>query len=269
MSRLKSPRRPWLYTWLPLLISGMAAVAAVVGAIIAVHRTWTDPAAGQSKALALLVLVVLVAVLAREALQVFKAYGEVQATSRLAAAGDIQAACQVLRDQLEQWHREEVRKLPEDVQPAAFRACVYRVTGQNRTGVPRELERVTAYCVGRGGNPGEPGKRISSACGVIGLAFRTGSPQQGYRESEDVQTFRDEMVQDWGFDPEDAKTLNETRWSFLAVPLKTSDGRVDAVIFLDSAVRNCFDDDVVNTLVLPAAGAITTTIDRRNRDVIS
>ncbi|MDX2130822.1 MAG: hypothetical protein SFY69_02065 [Planctomycetota bacterium] len=205
---------------------------------------------------------VLFAVFAREVLSLHRAFMEARRQRRFEEAHELQAACQVLREQLGSRLRREVEALPEDRRPTAIRVCVYRVAPVGRELSP-ELERVTPYAVGEGGDPGEVGKRISSACGVIGLSYRTQSPQIGNRQGESIEDFRKEMIAEWGFDPDAARTLNETRWSFLALPIQTPEGKVDAIVFVDSELKNCFMVDVVEWFVMPACDAMRIVIERR------
>ncbi|MCU0689383.1 MAG: hypothetical protein MUE97_06565 [Phycisphaerales bacterium] len=264
MSRISSPGRSKWHLWLPVITSVLAAFAAVVAGIVAVVKTTTE-ARDQPhlSILAWLVVAGLLAILSREGLQIYASFNAAQSAEKRLIRRDIQAVCQVVRDQLAERFADDVMLLEESRRPSAFRACVYRLSDAPRSDGPRDLERVTQYCVGAGGNPGDVGKRVSSACGVIGLAYRTGEVQVASRKSDDREAFLKEMIEEWGFSPEEAPTLNDTRWSFLAIPLK-SQTVVDAVIFVDSEIKNCFDDKVVETFVLPAAASMTIILDGRN-----
>ncbi len=265
MARLPSPTQPWLRLWAPLTTAVVAAVAAIAGAVYALLRAFAEEGKGESRQLSVLIGVALLAIVLREVLQVYRSFVESHRQRELQEVHDVHAACQVLREQLASAYRNKIEELPEKHRPASFRVCVYRVASRRAKASP-ELERVTRYCVGENGDPGEAGKRVSSACGVIGLAYRTGQLQFATREAESIQDFREVVIRDWGFDPEDAKTLNETRWSVLAIPIRASDGKVDTVVFIDSELRNCFADDIVQSLVLPACEAIKLVIERRYGD---
>ncbi|MFO0856029.1 MAG: hypothetical protein U0640_01585 [Phycisphaerales bacterium] len=263
MARLPSPSKPWLHVWTPLIVAVSAAIAAMGGAVVAAIKAYNDSSKGEPWTLTVLVSAVLFLIVLGESLKVYKVTLDLDKQRRLEEVHEVQAACQVLREQLDSWFREQVEKLPEERRPTAFRTCMYSVLPANPKVTLLELERVTRYCVGEGGDRGEIGKRVSSGSGVVGLAFRTGKLQVADRQAADMTAFRDEMIADWGFDAESAKSLNETRWSFLAVPINTSEGKVDAILFVDSELKNCFDESVVSTLVLPACNAAKMVVERR------
>lgn len=261
MARLPSPRQPWAHTYLPLGIS----VVAAIGAIIASGVAWSKAReTGTQWSGAIWLLVVFLSILAREALSMYRVFLDVRRQGRLESAHDLYAAGQVLREILCAQFADEIQGLPEGPpRAAAFRVCIYRVVQKSKAGGTADLERVTTYCVGAGGDPGEAGKRISSACGVVGLAYRTDTPQVAERQSEDLNSFWDEMVQAWGFSREEARALNQTRWSYLALPLKDGTGRVDTVIYIDSQIKECLTDDVIESVIFPGCEAIGLVIEQR------
>ena len=261
MARLPSPRQPWLHTYLPLGISVVAALGAIIAAGIAWYKALSD---GTTSTISLWVLVVFLSILAKEALSIYRVFLDMRRQRRLESAHELHAAGQVLREILAARFSDQVAQEPDDtLRATAFRVCIYRVVPSHREVRSSELERVTAYCVGEGGDPGEAGKRISTACGVVGLAYRTGVAQVAERQKESLEQFWDEMVQTWGFSQEEARSLNRTRWSYLAVPIKDEAGRVDTVVFLDSQVKDCLTDDVIESIIFPACEAIGLVIEQR------
>lgn len=261
MPRLPSPRQPWLHTYLPLGISVVAAIGAIIAAAIAWYKARAD---GTTSAISLWVMVVFLSILAREALSIYRVFLDLRRQRRVESAHELHAAGQVLREILSAGFANQIAQEPnETLRATAFRVCIYRVVPSHRATRGSELERVTAYCVGEGGDPGEAGKRISSACGVVGLAYRTGVPQVAERQEQSIDKFWDEMVQLWGFSQEEAQSLNRTRWSYLAVPIKDEAGRVDTVVFLDSQVKDCLTDEVIESIIFPACEAIGLVIEQR------
>lgn len=266
MSRFLDPRRPLWRRTLPISIAVLSALVAIVGGAIAFRKAWIDSQNNEPFVITLLVGVVLLAIVAKEALLVLRGFEETRKQRRFDEAHEVWAACQVLREQLASWYTADIAKLPDAHQPTAIRVCIYRVVdAQGKTRAP-DLERVTRYCVGAGGDPGELGKRVSTACGVVGLAYRTGEPKVAYRRAEGIEEFRRQMIEEWSFDPADARTLNETRWSFLAFPIINGEQKVDAILFVDSELRNCFSeepDGAVQLLVAPMIAALCLVMERR------
>lgn len=142
------------------------------------------------------------------------------------------------------------------------RVCVYRVCVR-RNGKASELERVTPYSCG-----GQPdlklrGTLIPTTYGVVGRAARTGDPWIYNRSAENIVDHWKHMVDDFGYDLADAKTLNHTRWSYLAIPLKDGSGRVDSVVYIDSSEKNLFTDESVSNRVAGLCEGVTHFIDSR------
>jgi hypothetical protein len=202
--------------------------------------------------------VVALCVFIREMLQVLEAIDRSNARARDVEATELVAACKVLQEQLCKRFQSDIEQLAADQRPDAFRVCVYRVMASASTGQPAVLERATGYAVARRGRRGRIGDRISAAVGIVGLAYRTGQSQVARRESTDLEAFYTEMIQEWGFDEADVRSLNASRWSYLACPIQGDDGRVGMVLFIDSGLPNCFNDEVVEDFVGPTCAAITS-----------
>jgi hypothetical protein len=265
MSRWSDPKRAFWKRLLPIAIAILSAAVAIAGGVLAFRKAWIDAQVGEPFLITAIVGVVLLLIVAKEALLVVRGFEETKRQRRFDEEHEVRAACQTLREQIASWYFADIEQLPEERRATAIRVCVYRVVPSQGKSRSPELERVTRYCVGEGGDAGEAGKRISTACGVVGRAYRTAKPQMAYRDAESIEGFRQQMIEEWSFDPEDAKSLNETRWSFLAFPI-SYEQRVDAILFIDSELRNCFSEDAdgpVQLLVAPMIEAIQLVIERR------
>ena len=78
---------------------------------------------------------------------------------------------------------------------------------------------------------------LSSRCGVVGAAFRTGQVQ--YDKLPNGTSLIDHLVAEHGFDRSEAATMQQDRKSWAAVPVGAAPA-IEAVIFLDSAKADFF-----------------------------
>lgn len=129
----------------------------------------------------------------------------------------------------------------------SLRITLYRVS-QWIDGEPEELEQLTKYA-SEGAPVGTPGRTMKASIGIVGKAARSGEVIAANRVSDSLEDFYAEMVRDWGFTEKQAKGLNAGRWSWIAVPLRGSDGKVHAVLYMDSTERQYFSEDRVKEVV--------------------
>ena len=58
------------------------------------------------------------------------------------------------------------------------------------------------------------------------------------------------MVRDYGFSEEEARKLNETRWSWVAIPIRDAQSRVDGILYLDSSKKDCFSEEICGKIIV-------------------
>ncbi len=254
MSRLPNPNRPEWQLRLPIIGALAAALVAVVGGSVAFWKAWRDAGAGEPVVITILVGVVLFAIVLKEALQLYRSVEDVRRQRRHEEMRDLSAVCHVLRQQLS-------NLLPEEkADPEAVRVTVYRVIHVGGDdGVT--LERVVGYAVGERGRSGGAGKRLSGRCGIVGMAARTGEAQCAVRQHQDAADFRDQMIKEWGFHEAEARLLDTTRWSWMAIPITGSDGSVDTILYVDSSEAALFTEQVREEFVYSTVEALSRIIE--------
>ncbi len=266
MSRIPSARPSWLkrQKW---LLEFVVQVVVLCGASVFAHRAWTEYARDTANAIqnnlpepssvgVWAAIAVCLLSLVAAILRVMFARDDNAAQLARSNPADLLGCCMVLRATFAEGHSAG--------DPNGFRVAVYRVI-KSPNGTLEELECVTPYAVGPGGQTGSAGKRVSAKNGVIGLAARTGDPQVAHRQSEDTIAFRKEMVEEWGFDETEAKGLNDSRYSWLAIPIKGVDGIVDSVVYFDSSARQCFTEEACRPIFRACEG-VAEYIGRRYGD---
>ncbi len=262
MSRLPASRVPLRkrLKWLPEAVGALPVFAGAL--VTALRLAWdrnaaTDPAHAPALWLIILAFGVAMWALLAGAVKVYFAVADSADARKAHQAIDVYAACQVLHDLL-----AANLDVNDEVEPEAIRVTVYRVTSTSN-GSPTELERAIPYAVARGGKSKPPGTRILASCGIIGRAARTGDAQISDRVAATVEDFRKDLIAQWGFDEEQAKSVDDSRYSWMAVPIKNeTKGVFDAVVYLDSSRRLAFSEQICETIVYPACSAIALCIER-------
>lgn len=250
MSRLPAVSQPWLRRnkW---VVTAVASAVVVIGSAAAALRGESDYSnacemarnadqALPGRAGVNLAWAVLAGTFVSGLLAVWMALIDSKSEQSKTNPAEVFGCCLVLRNAV-------AFRLSIEDQPSSIRVTVYRVCSR-KNGKPQELERVTPYAVGPGLEWSDPGVRLSSKCGVVGLAARTAEVQLAVRQAVDLQEFRASLVREWGFDTDEARRLNETRWAWLAIPLKDRKGRVDTVVYLDSSEKDAFSPTIRNEI---------------------
>ena len=102
-----------------------------------------------------------------------------------------------------------------------------------------ELEQVVDYVSIDSKLRKGAGRRFMQQCGILGKAYRTGEAHVAVREQESYEEYVKELVAKWNYSEVQARKLRSDGKSFMAVPLKGSDG-VEAVLYLDASKGNYF-----------------------------
>lgn len=126
---------------------------------------------------------------------------------------------------------------------------------------PEELEQTVDY-IGEN-EPGKAGRRLSVHAGVIGLCYRTGEAITAKVTSSegDQEGYIDEIVRNWGYKYEQAKSMKMDRKCFIAVPIKGDQGKVIGILYGDSNIPDAFDN--VSAEFVATAIGIATYISER------
>jgi hypothetical protein len=126
-----------------------------------------------------------------------------------------------------------------DSDTSSLRLTVHRAVQNTADREIHELEQVVDYV---GGDGSGTGRRFKISCGIIGRCAREKKIIAASRLSEDPSEFISELIQKWGFTEKEAKALDPTRRSWMAIPITDSHSRLEGVIYLDSAKKDFFSN---------------------------
>jgi hypothetical protein len=138
-----------------------------------------------------------------------------------------------------------------DFADGTLRVTIHRVIPESE-----RLEQLLPYIGGKGG---PSGRTFSIRSGVVGQAVRAKAPFSSARKNQEHPDFVKELVHDWFYTEEDARTITPDRQAWMAVPVLMPNGEVSAVICLDSNVRGFFSA-AVKEVVMSCSGGITAYI---------
>jgi hypothetical protein len=145
----------------------------------------------------------------------------------------------------------------ERVSDGTLRVTIHRVVPpKKRRAEVEQLEQLLPYV---GGTGGMAGRRFSVRSGIIGKAARAKDPFSSTRESDGHSDFVKELIHDWCFTEEDARSVTPDRQSWMAVPVLMTNGTVSVVVSLDSSIPGFFTDEV-QAIVLECCGGIKAYI---------
>ena len=150
-------------------------------------------------------------------------------------------------------HAHLCRVRSRTAEALAVRLVVYKVHWDRRRTAPTELEQITTYVGGAGG---EVGRRISARAGIVGRVARLPEPVVAKRLAADTESFRSELVTLWSFTRPEARQISVDRWAWMAMPLAEADGHVYGVVYLDTTDVNGFDDVAVYQAVAADCGVL-------------
>ncbi|MFM9902980.1 MAG: hypothetical protein ACKVQJ_00245 [Pyrinomonadaceae bacterium] len=140
-----------------------------------------------------------------------------------------------------------------------LRVTIHRIVKPKPRRSPEELEQVIDYV---GGSGGGKGRKFSIRSGITGKAAREKDVFSASRTNADHESYIKELISLWGYTEDDARRLSATRNSWLAVPIKYSSGEVTGIVYLDSAEKDFFPDEV-KKLVVWACDGVANFIDER------
>lgn len=143
-----------------------------------------------------------------------------------------------------------------------LRVTIHRVMLPGERGAAGEkLEQLLPYVGGAGGRAR---RMFSIRSGVIGLAVRRKAPATARRKRSEHADFVKELVDDWGYTEEEARSVTADRQAWMAVPIFSGHGTVGAVVSLDSSIPGFFPKAVQRT-VGNACGGIAVYIEEAYR----
>lgn len=133
-----------------------------------------------------------------------------------------------------------------------FRVTLHRIIKGDGESSSDQLEQLFDY-VGARDTHGK-GRRTSINCGVSGRAAREGEPFAASRMSDDHEAYIRELITVWGYTEADARKLDPTRNSWMAVPIKHKEKDVTGVVYMDSDEKSFFDEEVQARIIHACAG---------------
>lgn len=107
----------------------------------------------------------------------------------------------------------------------------------------QRLEQVVGYVGASRSRPGSVGRTFPAQSGVIGVAFREKKFVTANRSNDDYETYVRELKEKWGYIEDDARALNPSSKSWMAVPLVETDENettVHGIVYLDSTDPDFF-----------------------------
>jgi hypothetical protein len=128
-----------------------------------------------------------------------------------------------------------------------LRITLYRVDGEN-------LEQSVKY-VGWEDDKLSVGRVLPVRSGLIGLVARTKETRTIHRpEGMSYEDWVAYLVRDLGMTEKSAKDTRMDRYSFLGIPIMSHAGVVNAVVYLDAAEKEFFDEDTARWCVSGCEG---------------
>ena len=128
-----------------------------------------------------------------------------------------------------------------------LRVTIHKVDGE-------ELVQLLDYTGGRPERRKGTGKRRSCRSGVIGRAYTSAEPAYFRREDDDFEKYKREMREKWSMLPSETDGLDSDRRALVAVPIGDDDGKVAAVVFLDSSDRDFFSAAMQDMILAQCVG---------------
>lgn len=125
----------------------------------------------------------------------------------------------------------------------ALRVTIHRVVDGSRGGL---LEQLLPYIGGMGG---PPRRVVDVRSGVIGLAARKKDVVVVSRKSDGPADFVRELVRDWGYTEDEARTISADRQTWMAVPVLSATQVPLAVVSLDSSIPGFFSPEIQAVVV--------------------
>lgn len=139
----------------------------------------------------------------------------------------------------------------------ALRVTIHRIVQPKKKGQGAErLEQLLPYFGGRGGGAE---RTFPIQSGIIGKAAREKVVVASTRRNANYPEFLDELVSEWAYTEEDARTVTADRHSWMAVPILTDGSAPVAVVYLDSSIPDFFSQGVWD-VVVGCCGGITAHI---------
>jgi GAF domain-containing protein len=147
----------------------------------------------------------------------------------------------------------------DKVGDGTLRVTIHRVVPPNKKSASAELlEQVLPYIGGKGG---PPDRTFSVRSGVIGKAARERVAITASRQAEEYQDFLKQLVGDWSYTEEEARTLSPDRRSWMGVPILSAGTTAIAVVYLDSSVQDFFSAEIQQLIVNACGGIAAYTME--------
>lgn len=139
-----------------------------------------------------------------------------------------------------------------------IRLTLHRLVYRPSTTDQAFLEQVISYA-GDAGGP--PGRKTSIRAGIVGYACRIQNPVIATRHAPNSEELVIELIRDWGYTYEEARTLSADRSEWLAWPIRlTEDDRIIGVLFLDATRVNTLNTPGVQDVLLRQINNLTSLI---------
>ncbi len=141
---------------------------------------------------------------------------------------------------------------------AKLRVTIFRVVDADDAAI-----QIVPYV---GGGAGQEGTKVSRRSGIVGRAILRGMPEASIRDGS-FEDYVRSLVHDYAVPAEEARTLPDDRFAFLAVPFRDRrTNRVTGVVYMDSPDRTFFShperprDGISDPFVRKIANACTGLI---------
>lgn len=109
------------------------------------------------------------------------------------------------------------------------------------------------------------GRRFPVNAGLVGRVLKTRAAYAASRQVANHEGYVRELVDEWGYTEEAARSRDMSAMSWIAVPMEHRD-IVEGLLYLDSTVAGFFDDPVRRAVIVRAAIGIAQFTVRRDND---
>ena len=127
---------------------------------------------------------------------------------------------------------------------------------------PKELEQLVAYI---GGSGGGEGRKLNLQSGITGQAVRVNNVFVMDRDVEDVDEYREILINEWHYRRSEAEKLTPDRFSAIAVPITSvvDEDLVLGVLYMDTKMQNFFNKVKLQECVVNSCAGLSRYIGER------
>ena len=244
--------------WLPEFLGGVAAIIGLVVPGWQAYVAHDHPLAGPKQGLlcffgAFIILIGICLSIKRshddeveKQIRADKDQKEAETRKQMTLLGATQVLCQLLRNE---------KGLPSSVNDGKIRVTIHRVE-LDSSEHGGQIQQMLPYV---GGSGGSAGRFFSIKSGIIGKVVRTKQAYSDSRQTGVYGTYKEELIQKWGYTEQEAVERQTDRLSWMAVPLfgqrnPQASEEVIGVIYIDADTPDFFDEETQKFVISGCSG---------------